>query len=49
MAEHHRGEHPAGVTAPTGEPNPGGLEGTATAGKNTDLSTARGDTGSWSK
>jgi PAS domain S-box-containing protein len=29
MAEHHRGERPAGVTAPTGEPNSGGLEGTA--------------------
>jgi hypothetical protein len=35
MAEHHRGEHP-GVTAPTGEPNPGGLEGTATAWQETN-------------
>ena len=36
MADHHRGEHPAGVTAPTGEPNPGGLEGTAAAWQETN-------------
>ena len=36
MAEHHRGERPAGVTAPTGEPHPGGLEGTAAAWQETN-------------
>ena len=36
MAEHHRGEHPAAVTAPTGEPNPGGLEGAAAAWQQTN-------------
>jgi PAS domain S-box-containing protein len=36
MAEHHRGERPAGVTAPIGEPNSGGLDETAAAWQDTN-------------
>jgi PAS domain S-box-containing protein len=36
MAEHDRGEHHAGVTASTGEPNPVGLEGAAAAWQETN-------------
>src|SRR5215212_12163499 len=35
MAEHDRGEHSARVTASTGEPTPGGLQGTAAAWQET--------------